>query len=123
MSLKRITLRLARNPGYPEGDSHQGYTLIAPLDSAGHLDTEIWRRHRDDCRVFRFHPDIAERADGWLRRRGQSWYFYYDEEDEGDDEAGFKLGDHVFKAGEYVTVSRHGTEPLAYKVTEVTEPG
>jgi hypothetical protein len=119
--LKRITLRLARNSNFPQGDDRQGYTLIAPLDSAGQLDAAAWRQNRDACRVFRFHPDAAEHADGWLRRRGQSWYFHYDEDDEGDDESGFKLGTHVFRAGEYVTVSRHGNEPLAYRVTDVSD--
>ena len=35
MALKRIILRLARNPGFPDGDMHQGYTIVAPLDADG----------------------------------------------------------------------------------------
>ena len=32
MSLSKIVLQLARNPGLPNGDAGQGYTLVAPLD-------------------------------------------------------------------------------------------
>jgi hypothetical protein len=120
MSLKRITLHLARNPGFPNGDDRQGYTLIAPLGAGGALDEKVWAEQKAHCRVFRFHPDPSERADGWLRRRGKAWYFHYDEEGEGDDESGFKLGSHAFVEGEYVTVARHGSEPLTYRITDVS---
>ncbi len=121
MSLKRIILRLARNPGFPNGDDRQGYTLFAPLAADGQLDAEAWKQNREGCRVFRFHNDPAEMADGWLRKRGQSWYFHYDEEEEGEDESGFKLGSHIFREGEYVTISSHGSHPLAYRITDVTD--
>lgn len=120
MSLSRITLQLARNPGLPAGDPGQGYTLIAPLTADGHLDLEAWRENRDKCRVVRFHPDPAEHADGFLTHRGSHWYFHYDEDDEGDDEAGYRLGEHLFKEGEYLTIASHGETPLTYKVTDIS---
>ncbi len=119
MPLKRIVLRLARNPGFPDGDDSQGYVIVAPLDGGGKIDLKAWRNHRDACTVNRFHPDPDEHADGLLTHRGDHWRFHYDEADEGPDEAGYRLGDHLFKPGEYVTIANHGEDALTYVVTEV----
>lgn len=120
MSLQRITLQLARNPGQPVGDTGQGYTIIAPLTAAGQLDVDAWREHRSECRVVRFHPDPHEHATGRLTHRGSRWMFHYDDEDEEDDEAGYRLGDHLFKEGEYVTIVSEGEDPLTYKITDIS---
>ena len=120
MNLKRITLQLARNPGLPAGDPGQGYQIIAPITEAGQLDLEGWRQNRKACRVYRFHPDPAEVADGWLTHRGEKWFFHYDEEEEGDDEAVFRFGAHKFREGEYVTIDHPGREALTYKVTDIS---
>jgi hypothetical protein len=120
MTLSRITLQLARNPGLPAGDPARGYTLVAPLTPDAHLDVDAWRENRKACRVVRFSPAEEEHADGRLTHRGDHWFFHYDEDDEGDDEAGYRLGQHVFKEGEYVTVASFGEEPLTYKVTDVS---
>lgn len=122
MSLQRITLRLARNPGYPNGDDTQGYVLTAPLDTDAKIDLEQWRTHRKECTVIRFHPDPDERADGLLTHNGSHWRFHYDEDKEGPDEGGYRLGEHVFRPGEYITVASHGEDPLTYVVTEVGRP-
>ena len=68
----------------------------------------------------RFHPDPDEHARGLLTHRGTHWMFHYDDEDADDDEAGFRLGDHIFTEGEYVTIASHGETPLTYKITDVT---
>lgn len=120
MTLQRITLQLARNPGSPVGDAEQGYTVIAPLDGAGHLDAETWRAHRSDCRVHKFHPDEAEEADGWLGHRGQNWFFHYEEEAQAEDETAFRFGAHEFREGEYVTIIHPGRDPQTYKVTDIS---
>lgn len=119
MALQRIILRLARNPGYPSGDDHQGYVVVAPLTSDGKIDLPAWRDHRKACTVDRFHPDPDERADGWLTHNGSHWRFHYDEAHEGPDEPGTRLGDHTFRPGEYVTIASHGDAPLTYLVSEV----
>jgi hypothetical protein len=121
MTLKRIALQLARNPGVHEADTRIGYFITAPLTADGHLDLDAWREHKKECRVVRFHPDMAEQATGLLTHRGNTWKFHYDEDDEGDDEAGYKLGDHVFKEGEYVTVASHGETPLTYKISDISD--
>lgn len=120
MTLRRITLQLARNPGQPAGDPEQGYMIIAPITESGQLDVEGWRANRKACRVFRFHPNEAEKADGWLSHRGEKWFFHYDEEDEGDDEAIFRFGAHKFREGEYVTIDHPGREAQTYKVTDIS---
>ncbi|MBL8548566.1 MAG: hypothetical protein JNJ73_01170 [Hyphomonadaceae bacterium] len=119
MGLTRVTLRLGRNPGYPEGEDHYGYVIQAPLDAQGRLDPALWREKRAHCTVRRFHP-LEAAADGWLRRRGDNWYFWYDEADEGPEEPVFKLADHPLRVGEYVTVTEGDGDTLTFRVAEAT---
>lgn len=120
MPLSRIVLRLARNPGteFAGGDDHRGYVLTAPLTAEGHLDLDAWQTAKEKCAVRRFAPD-EDPAEGRLTRRGQGWFFDYDEETAADNEPVYKLGDHRFVVGDYVTVSDHSGRPLTYKVTDV----
>lgn len=122
MSLSRIVLRLARNPGteFAGGDDHRGYSLTAPLTPAGHLDVDAWHKVKDKCHVRRFAPD-EDPVEGRLARRGQSWFFDYEDGGPQDDEPVYRLGEHTFGVGEYVTVTDHDGRRLTYKVTEVTE--
>jgi hypothetical protein len=119
MSLSRIVMRLARNPGteFAGGDDHRGYALTAPLTPDGHLDEKAYAAARDHCQVRRFAPDEAP-TDGRLARRGERWFFDYDDE-AGDDESIHRLGQHRFAVGEYVTVNDEDGRPLTYKVVEV----
>lgn len=120
MSLSRIVMRLARNPGteFAGGDDHRGYALTAPLTPDGLLDEAAYAKVRDACTVRRFTPD-EDAVDGRLARQGQRWFFDYDEGDSADDEPVHKLGQHKFAVGEYVTVSDEDGRPLTYKVVEV----
>ncbi len=104
-TFRRIRLELAREPGRPSGDPGIGYTLVAPLDVQGRLDAEEVRRHREACKVVRFHR--GEESDvGYLKRRpGGSWAFHYDFTDGDDDDPGYRLGEHRFVVGEYVTIA------------------
>jgi hypothetical protein len=122
MSLSRIVMRLARNPGteFAGGDDHRGYALSAPLTADGRLDAAAYAKAREACVVRRFAPD-EDPADGRLGRRGARWFFDYDEGDAADDEPVYRLGDHRFVVGEYVTVTDEDGRPLTYKVVEVTE--
>jgi len=121
MELSRIVMRLARNPGteFSGGDDHRGYALTAPLTADGHLDEAVYRSTKDNCQVRRFAPD-EDPVDGRLARRGQNWFFDYEEDDPADDEPIYRLGDHTFGLGDYVTVTDHTGRRLTYKVTEVT---
>jgi hypothetical protein len=121
MTLSRIVMRLARNPGteFADGDDHRGYTLVAPLQADGKLDVDGFTAHRADCSVRRFAAD-EEAVNGVLKRRGQTWYFDYDAADDADDEPVHRLGEHKFAVGEYVSIADEDGRMLAYKVTEVT---
>jgi len=120
MSLSRIIMRLARNPGteFAGGDDHRGYALTAPLTEDGHLDEAAYAKSRAHCSVRRFAPD-EEAVDGRLARKGSRWFFDYDASDSADDEPVHRLGEHRFALGEYVTVTDEDGRPLTYKVMEV----
>ena len=119
IGLTRVILRLGRNPdaGFPDGDDDYGYVIQAPLDANGKLDPDLWREKKAQCTVRRFHPRETA-ADGWLRVRGDNWYFWYDEEDEGAAEPVFKLGAHELRPGEYVTVREGDGDVLTFRVAE-----
>jgi hypothetical protein len=120
MGLSRIVMRLARNPGteFAGGDDHRGYALTAPLTADGKLDASAYGKSKNECQVRRFAPD-EDPVDGRLMKRGERWYFDYDEEDTADDEPIYRLGEHRFAVGEYVTVTDEEGRPLTYKVMEV----
>lgn len=121
MTLSRIVMRLARNPGteFADGDDHRGYTLVAPLLADGKLDLEAFQKRRSACSVRRFAPD-EDAVIGRLNRRGQTWFFDYDDQDDADDQPVHRLGEHRFAVGEYVSVADEDGRLLAYKVTEVS---
>lgn len=103
-SFRRIRLELAREPGHPEGDAHTAYVLVAPLDREGRLDVEVARSFRDACQVVRLRPG-ADQEEGALRRRpGGSWAFHYESDGDEDDDPAYRLGEHRFAPGEYVTI-------------------
>lgn len=120
MSLSRIVMRLARNPGteFAGGDDHRGYSLTAPLTSDGHIDAAAYAKAKAECVVRRFQPD-EDATDGRLAKRGARWFFDYDGDDTADDEPVHRLGEHRFAVGEYVTVADEDGRPLTYKVVEV----
>lgn len=124
MTLSRIVMRLARNPGteFAGGDDHRGYALTAPLTADGHLDEATYAKAKAECVVRRFTPD-EDPVEGRLTRRGQNWFFDYDANDSADDEPVHKLGQHRFAVGEYVTVNDEDGRPLTYKVVEVQPAG
>jgi len=58
-------------------------------------------------------------VEGRLARRGEAWFFDYEEEGGEADEPVYRLGDHTFAVGDYVTITDNNGRPLTYKVTEV----
>jgi hypothetical protein len=121
MSLSRIVMRLARNPGteFAEGDDHRGYTLTAPLTRDHRLDLEAWRTLKRQSVVRRFSPD-EDPMEGRLSRRGETWFFEFEDEGREVDQSVHRLGDHTFAIGDYVTITDQTSRPLTYKVTEAT---
>lgn len=120
MPLQQIIMRLARNPGFPDGDVSQGYTIIAPLDADDRLDANEWRSLREQCVVTRFKPGLDRDADGLLTHNGSHWFFHYDEKREGDDEPVYRLGDHRLAPGDYVTIHENDGQSMTYRVTQRT---
>lgn len=120
MSLYQIVLRLARNPGFPAGDDHQGYTMVAPLDDSDRLDPREWRDHRDLCSVIRFKPGEEKNAEGRLSHNGANWFFHYDDPQGSDDEAAYRLGEHRLAIGDYVTIHEDDGKSQTYRVSQRT---
>lgn len=121
MSMYQVVLRLARNPGFPDGDDRQGYVIVAPLDASDRLDVAEWRQNREACTVVRFKPGVERDADGLLTHNGSHWFFHYDEVDEGADEPVYRLGEHRLAIGDYVTIHESNGEALTYRVTQRTQ--
>ena len=120
MSLSRIVMRLARNPGteFADGDDHRGYTLTAPLTQDGLLDEAAVKGAGAGCAVRRFAPD-EDPQEGKLMRRGKDWFFDYGDGVAAGEEPGYRLGQHKFAKGEYVSITDEDGRLLTYKVTEV----
>jgi hypothetical protein len=120
MALSRIVMRLARNPGteFADGDDHRGYTLVAPLTVDGKLDEAAFRAKPAACTVRRFVAD-EEAQEGRLAHRRARWFFDYGNDDDAEEPL-YRLGEHRFAVGEYVSVTDEDHRLLTYKVTEVT---
>ena len=121
MALSRIVMRLARNPGteFADGDDHRGYTLVAPLTADGKLDESGFKAQRAACTVRRFASD-EDPQEGRLAHRRDRWFFDYDDDPDTLDEPLYRLGEHRFAVGEYVSITDEDGRLLAYKVTEVS---
>jgi hypothetical protein len=105
MEPKRIRLELARSAEFPEGSARHGYEFLAPLRSDGHIDADAWARQQAKCRVRRFWEGEDE-SHGHLRRAGSKWVFHYDlDREPSADEPGYRFSSHVFRPGEYVSIT------------------
>jgi hypothetical protein len=107
-TLQHITLHLARCPEFPEGSARHGYSLRAPLDALGFIDPLRWKEHRRQSVVRRFWGDEHDRVGQLVHKpggaAGATWAFDYDPNRASDDEAGYRLGEHAFTPGAYVSV-------------------
>jgi hypothetical protein len=121
--LKTVTLNAARSKEFLDGSIRHGYEFLAPLTPGGHIDFEAWKTRRGECFVHRFWGD-EPRQRGLLvhlpgGRGGATWAFEYGRgTDLADEEDGYRFGDHVFKAGEYVSVREEG-ELKPFRVVSV----
>lgn len=121
--LKRIRLNLARSKEFPSGSARHGYEFVAPLDASGHIDVELWRQHREHCRVRRFWEGEQDEIGRLVYKSGAAanarWIFDYDETAEEDDEAGYRFGTHAFTHGEYVSIRDEEGEMHTFQVVSV----
>jgi hypothetical protein len=118
MALKHVRLELARTPDHPEGSIRCGYELNLPLDADGKFDAVAWKSHKKDCTVRRFWEGEADEI-GEIVKAGRSWAFSYDPTTETDDEPMFRLEDHKFKQGEYVSITEHDGVQRTFRVVYV----
>ena len=92
-ALKHVRLQLARSKAFPNGSASHGYDLVAPLDKNGHIDVELWRKHREACRVRRFWENEDDAVGHLVHKPGGAeharWAFEYGPGADEDDEAGF----------------------------------
>ena len=121
--LKRIRLNLARSKDFPAGSARHGYEFVAPLDGNGHIDPVLWRQYRAHCGVRRFWAGEDDEVGRLVHKPGgpghARWIFDYDETTDEDDEAGYRLGDHVFRPGEYVSIRDEDGEMHTFRVVSV----
>jgi len=122
-ALKRIRLHLARSKEFPAGSSSHGYEFVAPIDAKGHIDPELWRQHREHCRVRRFWNGEEDQVGRLLHKPGGAeharWVFDYDASRADDDEAGYRFGGHAFAPGEYVSITEDDSDVHTFRVMAV----
>lgn len=119
MPLRTIRLELARSREFPEGSTRHGYEFVAPLDKEGHFDAAEWKPNRDRCRVTRFWANEDDETGMLIHTRGRNWAFSYDPTTETDDEPIFRFDRHVFKTGEYVSITEHDGVQRTFKVVSI----
>ena len=126
-AFKRIRLNLARSKEFPEGSSRHGYEFVAPLDGKGHIDTQLWQKERDHCRVRRFWSGEADQVGRVVHKPGGAeharWVFDYDLDGTDDDESGYRFGAHAFSPGEYVSIRDEDGEMHTFRVVSVEPAG
>lgn len=121
MTLSKIRIEMARNPEFPDGSAAHGYEFVAPLNSADHIDAEAWHQLRAKCRVKRFWQGEPDELGHLVRKPGGSWAFHYDVHgDENDDETGYRLGNHIIRSGDYISIREHDEEMHTFKIVSVT---
>jgi hypothetical protein len=103
-SFRRIRLELAREPGHPAGSSQDGYVLVAPLDSDGHIDPKLWSEFRERCTVLRFRSGEEDDLGHLKHKPSGAWSFHYDVRGDEDDETGYRFQREAFVPGEYVSI-------------------
>jgi len=121
MTLRKIRLELARDREHPDGSKRHGYEFVGPLDEEGRLDPVLWKKYRDRCRVRRFWLNEDDELGHLVRKPGGHWAFHYDiNGDADDDEGGYRLGNHKFTVGEYVSIREHEDDVMrTFRVVRV----
>ena len=119
---KRIRLNLARSKEFPQGSSKHGYEFVAPLDAAGHIDVEAWRKHREHCRVRRFWEGEDDQIGRLEHKAGGPrgrWVFDYDPRT-GRRRSRLPLRKPCVPPGEYVSIRGEDGEMHTFQVMSVT---
>jgi len=118
MTLYHVHMTLARNEEHPNGSPAHGYDLVLPLDAEMKLDPQAWKEHAKECTVRRFWAGEGDQK-GLLRHIGRGWAIDYDASTPEADEPFFKLDQHEFKAGEYLSVQEQDGEMQTFRIVTV----
>ena len=114
----KVRLRLAREAGHPEGSEEHGYDLVMPLKETSRIDVDLWRTHRDLCRVVHYRAGEEHDLGHLIRLPGGQWKFRYDIRGDEDDPRGFHFSDERFVVGEYISIIE-GDGTHTYRVVTV----
>ncbi len=117
MALKRIRMELARTHEAPEGTPYCGYEFTAPLDGAGKLDLQQWKRDKDKCTVRRFWKSTTDEHGRLAHHQGGHWAFAWPGGDR--EEPIFRLDKHAFVTGEYVSVTEHDGIERPFRIVDI----
>ncbi len=115
--LKKIVLELARTQEFPQGSAECGYEITAPLDAKGQLDLEGWKSKKEQCVVRRFWKNEDDQKGRLVHHKGNHWAIEY--ENTLEEEPIFKFDRHVFKEGEYISITEHDESEMPFKIVSV----
>lgn len=118
MTLRIISLELARCAEYPNGNSQSGYVFRAPLDNKGRFNRFAWAAWKEFCTVKRIETGEEVEAGLLILNQQGKWVFSYAPGEE-DDETLFRLNDHRFVPGEYVSITEHDGMQRTFRVKAV----
>jgi hypothetical protein len=121
MTLHLVRLELAREKGHPDGSSLHGYEFVAPLDQNGHLDRSHWADERGRCTTRRFWYGEDDQTGNLIHTRGGHWAFSYDPTTTDDDEAIFRLDQHLMRPGEYVSITEPDRQQHTFRIVSVSK--
>ena len=119
LSLKTIRLELARTADFPEGSARRGYEFKAPLTADGHIDADAFAGLRVQCNCRRCGDGVPDIEGTMHHTRHRTWAFSYAPGDD-DDEPFYRLEQHVFRPGDYVTIRERDGRALPFKVVKVS---
>lgn len=117
-AFRYIRLERARDQNHPDGDSNTAYILIAPLDSQSRIDSELYHKHTEACRVVRRRPGRDDCLGHLVHGPGGSWRFRYDLASGAPDDSGNHFENQRFELDEYVSV-READGLNVYRVVSV----
>lgn len=120
MALKRVRLEAARSGEFPEGSQNHGFELVLPLGSGEHIDVDAFDADPLVCSAVRFWGSDEDRH-GLLIRTADGGFAVSFEVGEDDDEPIHHLGEHRFRAGEYVSVREADGVERTFRVVSVRD--
>ena len=116
----KVRLELARTHELPQGSQTRGYELVVPIDETGHLDEDAWRQDKTRAKVHRFWEGEDDEHGQLIRTRGHRWAFSYAPGTE-DDTPLYHLENHMFRQGEYLSITEQDGDTLPFKIVLLAE--